>query len=240
MEVATCLTTTGEDTSLEASSSDLLSSSSSPPESLRPKCQKLFEDIQKCCTVDEFRKVYDTTDFQECITKLQDAPLEIDREVWAEEWAKKLVKRDPDALELSYIKRTVKSLLCRMCDRWKGYSDSPTTVSDIDIINEFCDTRIVKIMSLVVVMDRADALFHLNVANNRRLESWFSVRHVEEFGDIENLSHKLGVTLSKGTIPPLNRRYLDLLDLPQLGLRKNEFLTKWLKPCAAPLRTYTS
>jgi len=187
--------------------------------------EELRARIMKCHSIKDFVEVYESLDFKNCLRQLEDAQVGGDRKGFAEEWAKFLVEHDPRAKSLEEHKRTLKCLLLKLCD---ACTDDENSLSREDIIQVFKDRRVISIMLLVVVMDRADALYHLvNLSTNVRGKHWYAK---------EDATIVMEIDAALDSIPPMNKRYRWLIrSFPELRLQEYRELMEWVEPCLSPL-----
>jgi hypothetical protein len=125
------------------------------------------------------------------------------------------------ASELNDDLRTVRTLLFQVCDRW-----SEGRLTDQEIISSF-NMNILRIVLNSLPMDRANSLFQLmDYLFNTGGKHFFAEEH-------QALMEETGVIPStyKGQ-HTMNRRYLQLIGEPKLGLSD---LSPWIKPTLSPL-----
>ena len=151
---------------------------------------------------------------------------------WAELWARGMALDQPDAKPYEYDRWIVKKLLDRVCDLCyvkvhKGSCQGVLKSKD-DLIHAFGIRRILSILDVIVVMERANSLFNMmDDSIHRRGFHWYSQWHEEE--------GLLKFEARNNSGPSINKRLLWLYYTKELGLQENQSLKYWLCPVMSPL-----
>ena len=180
----------------------------------------LFKLVKDCERIDDFVAMYDSQRFQSSLRRIDFAQSDGKTEEWAEEWACKLRLNDEQAAQLNDDRKACLLLLYRMCDCWKPKDKSKATVSEEDIVETFKDRRVLRILTLCVIMDRAQALHKMKLAGHPVGMHWYAEKHVEESAEWKE------ITANYEGFPTINKRIFWLIDLLDLGGKVKE----WLEP----------
>ena len=181
-------------------------------------------------TVDEFILMFDKVEglINRCVDRIH---LHIvnsntkDLEDWARIWAMNLRTGDDTARNLDKDWKYCLEFLFTLCNRWKGVYDGTPTISDDDIANKFMTKRILPILRVCLVMDRAKALYFTTGLNFTTPGiNWYAERHI--LNDL-TLDDQNGIA-------SMNERYFWLLEFDQLKLGPNE--TPPLHQFAKPMK----
>ena len=153
--------------------------------------------------------------FQHCLRQIRLTRGNHEKEEWAERWAIDLRNHDSKAIMLNKNRETCLKFLYTLHDR----------VPKDQIVNDFQGYRIGNILGLVLVMDRAQALFSLQVDGESRYGMhWFAQTHASRDDWKEILKGYPGVA----TIDKRLLWYVEDLD-DDLKLNRGQ-LKAWLEP----------
>jgi len=127
---------------------------------------------------------------------LENAQEQKDREVWAKDWAIKLSKQDPEALQYNH-------------DRWLCLKFLYNLINN-DLLSSFKRYRTERIIRTCLVMDRANTLYNMidsktNARNFLVFKSWpcLDEKHLEEEGGtLQDHDQSLGKLLTSFSQPP--------------------------------------
>ena len=198
---------------------------------------RIRAEVRKCETMDDFQeRIYRDPDYEKSLRNIEQYQLGgTSRNEWSghwadtlpnrerqcEKWARALKSDEKWASELNDDLRTVRTLLFEVCNRW-----SEGRLTDQEIISSF-NMNILRIVLNSLPMDRANSLFQLtDYCFNTGGKHFFAEEH-------QALMEETGVIPStyKGQ-HTMNRRYLQLVREPKLGLSN---LLPWIKPTLSPL-----
>ena len=186
--------------------------------------------IRSCRTVEDFIVAFDEAEglIARCLRRIQLNQLNSNTqhvEDWARIWATNLRTGDETARNLDNDRGYCLELLFTLCNRWKGAYNETPTISDGDITDKFMTHRILPILRLCLVMDRAKALYFTTGLNSTTPGiNWCAEKHVAN-----------DVTLDDKNGPfPMNERYFWLLEFDKLKLGPNEVPS--LHPFAMPMK----
>lgn len=193
--------------------------------------------IRKCKNICDFLAVYEDLSFAQCLNRLRNAQLGRNRENWSKYWAEELSKEEQWAVALNQDRKTVTVFIKEICDRWNP-DKAPVTVTADDIIYELGDQRIIQMVKLCIVMDRANAMFNMidHTTNIRGLH-WYADRDWHRRYLQQQGALPIDGKASSGHT--MNKRYLWLMERDEfqpLGLSVDEDLQAWIRPQASPLR----
>lgn len=206
----------------------------------------LRQNIRSCSTISHFREVQLSSGFNECLMRLQEAQTcttRLDRELWAENWAKALTHHQAWAEALNNDRKTVKCLIRAQCDFWKGRhgTNHPLAAEEIfELGTNGLSTK--EMVKLCVIMDRARFLYHMidfGPSSNVRGMHWYADSDKHRVF----LREKGFLALEDVTGHTMNRRYLWFIDEEELnpvGLWNDEEYLEWTRPVASPLRAPTT
>jgi hypothetical protein len=137
--------------------------------------------IRKCDTMDDFLNMYESTFYQKCLLNLKNAVGNIDKKVWAKEWAIRMLNEKPyeQDMALNRDRKVCLQLLYTLCKRWKSQSD--LSITESTIADEFEAYRIKKIMLVSLPMDQAQALYKMKYDDCEDVGMhWVARQHVEK------------------------------------------------------------
>jgi hypothetical protein len=186
----------------------------------------LKKQVRECKLIDDFVILYDSKPFQASLGRIDLAQSggKANAEEWAEAWARKVLVHDEKAKDLNDDRKICLALLYRMCNCWQPDDDEPeATVSRKDIVKKFRNTRVVRILTLCVIMDRAQALYVMKLAGHPVGMHWYAQKHVDESDEWKE------ITANYDGFPTINRRLFWLVELFDLG----GTLKEWLQPTKA-------
>lgn len=194
----------------------------------------LLAQVRNIPRLAEARVVFASFEFHECLFIVRSSihkvvPLEAEDpfeyyEIWAFIWARNLQKQDEKAILLDKCRRILKAMLCKVCELCFICPSNPTTqplLSDRrGLVNGFGKRRILTLLNVVVVMDRANTLINHDDPTTGALGcSWYAAVHEDN-----------GVDMPNGTGPTMNKRFMWLYHQRDLKLNELEHLTRWLSP----------
>jgi hypothetical protein len=195
--------------------------------SVLPQDDLLLKHVKDCERINDFLTIYDSALYQASLDRIGVAQSEggADAEEWAKEWARKLlvVVDDDNAKGLNQDRKICLALLYRMCDCWQPKNKSNATVSRDDIVDTFKDRRVLRILTLCVIMDRAQALYKMKIAGHPVGMHWYAQKHVDESDEWKEIDANYDGS------PTINKRLFWLVDLLNLGGK----VLDWLQPTKA-------
>ena len=174
--------------------------------------------IRSCRTVEDFIVAFDEAEglIARCLRRIQLNQLNSNTqhvEDWARIWATNLRTGDETARNLDNDRGYCLELLFTLCNCWKGAYNETPTISDGDITDKFMTRRILPILRLCLVMDRAKALyFTTGLDSTMPGINWCAEKHVANDVTLDD---------KNGTFP-MNERYFWLLEFDKLKLGPNK------------------
>lgn len=192
----------------------------------------LLDHVMACKNIIDITRMYYSSPYQKALGRIEKAQGSEDKEEWSRKWAESLRNGSRKAAKLNNDRKACLTLLTVLCDLWRNEDGelSDGTIKKADIIGKPFEGRkkIGRILGLCLAMDRAQALYKMTKDGSNKIGMhWYAKQHEnsKEFG------HQVK-SFRKWNKPTLNKRYVYLLDLEELGLRNSELLQKWSEPVA--------
>jgi hypothetical protein len=149
------------------------------------------QQIRICNTMDDFLNMYESKFYQQCLLNLRNAVGNIDKKVWAKEWATRMLNEKPDEqdMALNRDRKVCLQLLYTLCERWKSQSD--LSITESTIADKFEAYRIKRIMLVSLPMDQAQALYKMKYDDCKDVGMhWVARQHLEKSSEWKSILKK--------------------------------------------------
>lgn len=185
--------------------------------------EQLMKRIDSCSSPFDFVIVYDSFEYQSCLSRIRVAVGKSGIEEWAQAWAIRMRNPSPEELQLNQDRKVALRLVYALCDKWIDPTNSSVTEATIDEI--FMAHRLVNILQLALPMDRAQALYAMKYPGDPKYGMhWVSKQYVHRHPGVHELLE------SCGGFPTTNRRLVMLIESETLGLSEIEVFRRWIEP----------